>query len=224
MRKAGKSALTTASLAVSAVIATVAAAATTWTVLPGGAVTATGTQPLTVIDMSTGGAIVCDAMTAKAVAKNGSGLQPAGVAAINGLTFSTPGNPNDWCTGGVGIVFDVQPVGLPWQINAESYEPASGEVVGKAVGVTVKAHGSDECDVTFSGADGQPGWVKVRYNNETGKVWVGASPQEMETDYGTNLVATGVDPDCDPTLVALGDEISLGGEYAVDPKQLVTSP
>src|SRR5438067_6834916 len=76
-----------------------ALAATTWTVSPGGSISATaGTTTLK--DTGTGTTLNCSSSAAKGTVKSGSGLAGAGIGSITSLTFSG-------CTGPLGLTFTV---------------------------------------------------------------------------------------------------------------------
>lgn len=194
-------------------MSTPAYAADPWTVSPGGAISGTNLGPLTAIDMTTGAAIVCDSSTASGSSKSGSNLPGAGIAQLDSVSFSTPGNPNDWCTGPVGIVVQVTATGTPWQFNAQDYDGA-GVTTGTLTGVQASIHGSDECDATVAGSGSDTGTIDGTYDNSDGTLRVSGGNLEVKT----------VDADCDPSLINAGDQVLLDGAYQVSPLQMITHP
>ncbi|TDD76558.1 hypothetical protein E1293_27000 [Actinomadura darangshiensis] len=216
MRKLTRNALTVTAVAASAIALTSvpASAAGTWTVSPGGNISGSNTRPLTAVDTTTGSPVVCDVSTATGTAQSGSGLSGDGIASLTDVQFSTPGNPNDWCTGPVGIVVQVTATNLPWTFNAASYDSASGVTSGSLTGVSATIHGSDECDASITGPGGAPGTIEGSYTNGANTLGV----------TGGNLEVTTVDADCDPSLIGVGDQVVLDGEYTVTPGQTITSP
>jgi hypothetical protein len=104
--------------------ATTAPAATTWTVKPGGAITATGTK-VVFTDPKTRGNWTCQSVTVTGKLKSGSGLSGSGTGSISAVTFST-------CTNPLGatsrVTFQVTATDLPWHINLSSF--GNGVVTG----------------------------------------------------------------------------------------------
>src|SRR5262245_43921864 len=79
----------------SAIAATNAGIAATWTVKPGGAITAKAGKT-TLTDKSTGSQLSCASSTGKGTVKKGSGLSGNGIGSITALSFSN-------CTGPLGL-------------------------------------------------------------------------------------------------------------------------
>src|SRR5690348_2261429 len=97
----------------SAIAATNANIAATWTVKPGGAITAkAGTTTLK--DTKSGTVLTCASSSGKGTAKKGSGLSGTGIASITALTFSN-------CKGPLGLAFTVHTTHFPWHLNAKSF-------------------------------------------------------------------------------------------------------
>lgn len=178
-----------------------------------------GRSPLTAISLAA--TAVCNEVSAKAQVKSGSGLPPDGLAEITEVAFSNNGGS---CPATGGVLAELRPANLPWKIDAESYDTASGKAIGKVVGVAIEMHSSDGCDATFSGPEGQSGWVRLVYDNGAevgyGAVTVGLA---LGTSSGTNLVVTEVDGGCDANVVGIGDEMQVTGQFFVDPNLSVTS-
>ncbi|TDE34057.1 hypothetical protein [Actinomadura sp. 6K520] len=216
MRKFTRKAMaTTAAAATTLALAAVpASAAGTWTVSPGGTVSGVNTVALQAVDLSTGAPVICNVSTASGTAQSGSGLSGAGIAQLDSVSFSTPGNPNNWCTGPVGIVVKVTATNLPWTFNAHSYDAATGVTSGELTGIKAEIHGSDECDATITGPGGAGGTITGTHTNGSSTLDVSGNTLEVAT----------ADADCDPSLINEGDQVALIGQYALSPGQTITSP
>ncbi|MEV4252399.1 hypothetical protein AB0J52_04430 [Spirillospora sp. NPDC049652] len=215
MRKSGKSALTSVSLAAAAVIAVTAAAAdATWTFLPGGPVSAVNSGNITAKDTASGAAATCTKAVASATAKSGSGLAPTDLVSLDSISFSSPANPNGWCSSAAGTFMKVTAQNLPWKFSATSYDATNRVVSGKMTGVIASLIGADNCHATFSAPGGGGGEIGITYTNAT---------RAVSTTKSSNLVATSVDANCDPTLINLGDPLSVNAYFVVSPPQTVLS-
>jgi len=93
--------------------ATSTLAATTWTVKPGGAVSAKS-GVMTIRDARTGSIIRCQSSSMKATLTSGTGLSGTGIGSISSFTFST-------CIGALGIQYTLKTSHLPFAMNAASY-------------------------------------------------------------------------------------------------------
>lgn len=215
MRKATRNALTTTSLAATAVVAATAAALNmTWTFSPGGSVTATNVGNVVVQDMATTASISCTSSVAKATAKSGSGLSGDSLVTLDDLSLVVPTNPEKKCNGPSGVGVAVRLLGLPWHFDAESYAAGSGVTSGKMKGITVETESSDGCVATYAAPGGVPGQVDLTYKNSTSRVQV----------TGGNLTVVSVNASCDPDLIDVGDPINVVAVYKVGSAQTVTSP
>src|ERR1051326_4026838 len=84
----------------SAIAAASTGTAATWTVKPGGAITAkAGVTTLT--DTKTGSKLTCQSSSGKGSLKSGKGLSGTGIGSITALSFST-------CTGPLNLTFTVK--------------------------------------------------------------------------------------------------------------------
>jgi|SRR5215472_15365118 len=188
----------------SAGAATNARVAATWTVKPGGAITAkAGTTTLT--DKSTGTQLTCTSSSGKGTAKKGSGLSGTGIASITALSFSN-------CTGPLGLQLTVKTTHFPWHLNAKTF--ASGKTTGTITGIHATVTGpSCSATVDGTGASANNGMVTATYTNSTGKLaTTGAGNLHV---YNVNGCAG---------LINSGDASSFKGSYTVSPKQTITSP
>src|SRR5689334_22809121 len=124
----------------SATAATNTGVAATWTVKPGGAITAKA-GVTTLKDTNTGSVLTCQTSSGKGTAKTGSGLSGTGIASISTLTFSN-------CTGPLGLTFTVKTTHFPWHLNAKTF--ASGKTTGTITGIHATLSGPS-CSATVDG-------------------------------------------------------------------------
>jgi hypothetical protein len=180
-----------------------ATTATTYTVSPGGAVTATGSAQ--VKDTKTSTVAKCTDVTLDATLKSGSGLAGAKLGSITGPSTAFSG-----CTIGT-IDVTVKANGFPWYLNATSYK--SGVTTGTITGIDLVATAtgcSATLDGTAAGADN--GKVKVTYTNSTGVLKI--------LGTGGNLHDWGVEGCLG--LINDGDPEDASGSTTVSPVQTIT--
>jgi hypothetical protein len=184
-----------------------ALAAVTFTVTPGGAITATaGTTTLT--DTKSGVVLMCASSSTAATLKSGSGLSGTHIGNITSVSFSN-------CTGPFGITFTVASSHLPWHLNAVSFNSSTGVTTGTITGIHAKLSGPG-CSATVDGtaATKNNGKVSVTYTNSTGVLKV--------LPTGGNLHIFNVSG-C-AGLIGNGDPSAFSGSYTVSPTQTITSP
>jgi hypothetical protein len=181
------------------------ALAATWTVKPGGAITATsGTTTLK--DTTSGNSLTCKSSKATATLKSGSGLAGAGLGSIKGITFTT-------CTGPLGLTFTVTPGHLPWHLNAVSY--SSGVTHGNISGIHATLTGSGcSAVVDGTGATANNGKVNVTYTNSTHILKVLTTGGNLHIYNVSGCLG----------LINSGDASTFSASYAVSPAQTITSP
>jgi hypothetical protein len=182
----------------------VGATATTWTVKPGGAITAkAGVTKLK--DTKTGSVLQCMTSSGKGTAKKGSGLPGAGIASITALGFTS-------CTGPLSLTFTVKTTGFPWKLNAASFK--SGVTTGTITGIRAKLTGPS-CSATVGGTSASAaGTVAATYTNSTGKLTTKTTGGNLHV---FNVVGCA-------GLINSGDPTTFSGSYAISPKQTITSP
>jgi hypothetical protein len=196
-----------ATAAVIGLSAAPAFAATTWTVSPGGAITAKSGKT-TLTDTTTGNALTCKSSSTSATLKSGSGLKGAAIGSITKVTFAT-------CTGPLGLTFTVTTNGLPWKLNAKSYNSTTGVTTGTITGIDATLSGpscSATVDGTAAGADN--GMVKAHYTNSTHKLKVLTTGGNLHV-YNVSGCAG---------LINTGDATTFTANYTVTPAQTITSP
>jgi hypothetical protein len=176
--------------------------ATTWTVKPGGAITAKAGKT-TLKDTSTGSTLSCKSSSGKGTVKKGSGLSGSGIASITALSFKT-------CTGPLSLTFTVKTAGFPWKLNAASYK--SGVTTGTITGIKATLSGPS-CSAKVGGTSAsKSGTVAATYTNSSGKLATKTS--------GGNLHVWDVSG-C-AGLIKSGDATTFSGSYAISPKQTIT--
>jgi hypothetical protein len=175
----------------------------TWTVSPGGAVSASGSGQ--VKDTKTGTVAKCTSIKMSGTAKHGKGLAGAGIATIKSGKFTG-------CTI-ASIKVTVSSHGLPWKLNAVKYK--NGVTTGTITGVELKAS-APGCSATLDGTKGGAtnGKVGASYNNSSGVLKL--------LGTGGNLHAWDVSG-CFG-LVKNGDPEVASGNLKMSPKQKITSP
>lgn len=188
----------------SAIAATNAKVAATWTVKPGGAITAKAGKT-TLKDTKTGTVLTCASSSGKGTVKKGSGLSGFHIGTITALGFSN-------CTGPLSLTFSVHTTHFPWHLNAVSF--ASGVTTGTITGIHATLSGPGcSAVVDGTGASANNGKVTAKYSNGTGK---------LTTTGAGNLHVYKVSG-C-AGLIHSGDGSSFKGSYAISPKQTITSP
>jgi hypothetical protein len=193
-------------LALSAGSALASTDAATWTVTPGGTITAkAGTTTLK--DTKTGSVLTCTSSSGKGTVKKGSGQSGTGLGSITALSFNN-------CTGPLSLTFTVKTTHFPWKLNAKSYNASKGVTTGTITGIHATLTGpSCSAVVDGTGATANNGMVTATYTNGTGK---------LATTGAGNLHIYKV-KGC-AGLIASGDGSSFKGSYTVSPKQKITSP
>jgi hypothetical protein len=190
-----------AAFLVAALGTTGALAATTWTVTPGGGFTGTGTLTLSL----SGGGLSCNSSIAgKLRGGKGPGSHIGSIASL-GLTS---------CTGPLGLTWTVQAGGLPWAMNAQSYNSGTGTTTGKVTGMHLSVSG-EACSFAVDGTGGSKdnGKVTFTYTNATHVLKLG-KPGNLHA-YNVSG-CTG--------LVTSGSTVSLSASYTLTPPQTITSP
>jgi len=190
----------------SALAATNTGITATWTVKPGGAITAKAGKT-TLTDKSTGSQLSCTSSSGAGTVKKGSGLSGTGIGSITALSFTS-------CTGPLGLTFTVKTTHFPWHLNAKTFNSTTGVTSGTITGIHASLTGPGcSAVVDGTGATANNGSVNATYTNGTGKL--------ATTGVG-NLHVYNVSG-C-AGLINSGDAASFKGSYTVSPKQTITSP
>jgi len=210
MRKRLAAILVSSGAAAAVALGTTAALASsinaTWTVSPGGSVSASGSGQ--VKDATTTTVAKCTSITMAGTLKSGSGLSGTGIGSITSASFSG-------CTvGTIGVSVAVH--GLPWVLNAKKFNSTTNTAIGNVTGIDLVAS-TTGCTATLDGtaAGADNGIVGIKYNNGTGKI-------KLTSGSGANLHSWGV-VGCFG-LINNGDVQKASGTLTVTPKQKITSP
>src|SRR5262249_53724864 len=119
-----------------------AAAAATWTIKPGGAVTL-GLVTATIKDTTTANEITCKRGNLTGKLKSGSGLTGTSAGRITGGVI-------DGCAGPGPLPWHITLLGLPWHINLISYDGSTAVVRGTVSHMEISAAGSG-CSFVIDG-------------------------------------------------------------------------
>jgi hypothetical protein len=190
---------------------TTAQAAGTWTVQPGGAVTAMSGR-ITLKDTETATVITCASSTASGTLKSGTGLPGGHAGSLSAVSFSACLGPG---VRAVRIVLPLQAAALPWHVNFSSYNAAKGVVRGTISHIRITESSSGCAFGIGSTSASSAGEVTFRYTDSTGQFKV--------LTTGGNLHFYDVSSGC-LGLVNDGDPAVLSITYPVSPKQAITSP
>jgi len=182
------------------------AVAITFSIHPGGAITANaGVTSLK--DTNTGSVLSCKTSKSTGTLKSGSGISGANIGSIKTLTFST-------CTGPLGLVFTVANSGFPWTLHGTAFNATNGVTTGNITGI--KSHLSGpSCSADVAGTTATtPGKVKVTYTNSTHKLKVLPTGGTLHVFNVSGCAG----------LINSGDATTFTGTYTVTPAQTITSP
>ncbi|MEO3829220.1 hypothetical protein [Actinomadura sp. B10D3] len=199
MRRKSASLLMTMTLAAALLAAPATAEAVPQAgVHPVGPVTLTANS--TLVDLSTGAAVVCDGGTFEGYVPS---IQPPNLVVSSG-SF---GDPADGCVGPVGLVVQLT-LAFPWEATVTAYDPATGVASGSLAGFELTYHDSSGCDVSISGPAGVPARANASLTNSTG---------EFAITGADDLEVAMVDADCDPQLIGVGDQIAFEATFNTTP-------
>jgi hypothetical protein len=185
--------------------ATAAFAATTWTIKPGGAISANAPKA-SFKDTKTGSNQTCDSMTASATLKSGSGLSGSGTGSIPAFTFNH-------CTGPLGETLSLTATDLPWHMNLLS--DSGGVVTGSISHMQIQLAGPS-CTAIIAGtsATASNGHVKFRYSGITGHLTTLTTGGNLHFYNVTGCAG----------LFDTGNPMTISANFTLSPKQKITSP
>lgn len=101
----------------------------------------------------------------------GGSVEGENIVTMDGVSFSSPGQVNDWCLVNAGLPAQVTALGLPWKFDATGAGTSSGSggvTAGRLTGVQFKLHiPSYSCDAVIGGpgTDGSGGSYDAMYQN-----------------------------------------------------------
>lgn len=183
-----------------------AATATTWTVRPGGAITAKAGKTA-LKDTTTGSVLTCSSSHMSGTLKGGSGLHGTGIGSITTAAYD--------CSMPVRLVLKLTPRGLPWHLNLVSYNAGTGVSRGTISHVELVFTGPS-CSAVINGTSGTTadGVVAVSYANTTGKLTIHAAGGNLHWFHVSGCAG----------LVGDGHPATLSAAYTLSPPQVITSP
>ncbi|MFJ8045290.1 hypothetical protein ACIRBX_32775 [Kitasatospora sp. NPDC096147] len=175
-----------------------------WTASPGGPWTAKATSPK-LTDTKTGTKLTCTSSSAAGTLATSSATG-VGISSITSVSWAS-------CSGPLGITFSVTPVGLPWSLNAVSYNAGTGVTTGTLTGVKAHISGAG-CTADFAGPTSTtPATLTGTYSNST----------KTLTISGGDLHAYGVSGSC-LGLLNNNDPAVYNAAYVLSGSQVITSP
>jgi hypothetical protein len=195
-----------AAVLVVALGATAAFAATTWTIKPGGAVTASAASAK-FKDTTTGSAFTCTSVTASGTLKSGSGLSGSDAGSISAAVFGH-------CTSPLGVTWELKPADLPWRVDLSS--ASGGAVTGSISHMQIRFSGPS-CTAVIDGSGGtaSDGHLRFRYANGTGRLRLLSTGSNLHF-YNVHGCAG---------IYNTGDRLTaIAAAFTLSPKQSITSP
>jgi hypothetical protein len=211
----GGAAVLMAALGGPAALAT--AATNTWTVRPGGTITAKAGK-ITLTNAAPAHPVTCVSAKGAGTLRSGSGLPGAGAGSLSAIRFPTCAYHASTT---LEIIFTVRPGGLPWQVNFSSYNAATGVVRGTLshIALTVAAASTPPgCRAIVGGtsATAGDGRVAFRYTASTGQLTVLTTGGNLHYyDVRSCRLFPGFHDNAPATLSAT---------FTVSPHQDITSP
>lgn len=183
-----------------------AVTASTWTVRPGGAITAMAGKTV-LLDTTTDTSLTCGSSKMSGRLKSGSGLPGTGIGSFATAAYTCP-TP----------IFSqhVTAHGLPWHLSAISYEPATGVTRGTISHVQLTFEIPETfCSAVIGGTGGpaSAGRVAFSYSGKTGKLTILKAGSTLHWYQVHNC----------GQLLADGDAAALSASYAISPPQTITS-
>ena len=185
--------------------ATAALAATTWTIRPGGAVTATATAA-GFRDTKTRSIFTCQSVAISGRLKSGSGLAGSDAGSVSAVTFTH-------CTSPLGVTFTLTPKDLPWHLNLSG---DSGGVVTGSISHMRSDLSGPSCSAVIDGtsATASDGRLNFSYADGTGRLatlTTGGSLHFYDVKGCLGLFDS-------------NDPLTVGATFPLSPKQSITSP
>jgi hypothetical protein len=192
------------------------AAGSTWTVTPGGTYLASpqDDSPAQLVDQNTKYKIDCSDASWNALLqfKAGSGVANP-IGKLKALAISSP------CYGQFGGT--IVPAGLPWSFRALSYDPGTGEVTGRLLGVHLNLSGGG-CTAELDGTGATADDASIAFDFLNGGAEDGNGALGI-TKLGTGDFHVYGASGCGTDLNN-GDEVNLSAEFNLSSPLTITSP
>ena len=183
-----------------------APSAETWTVTPGGSLTATA--PVEIRNVSRGWSITCDKATFTGSAKSGAGDETDPLIEFDQESF-------EGCTGPDGVGYTVTMTsGVQLEMYATSYDAAAGKTTGTLFGFQLNLVGTNRCQADIADPTGNLGTADATFAN-TGST--------LGLDGG-NMGVTFVNFACSSGFIGVGDRVVVAAPLGLNPAQTITSP
>jgi hypothetical protein len=185
-----------------------AAIATTWTVSPGGKITATAGKT-TLTDTRTGAVMPCESAHMSGSLKAGSRLPGSGIGSLATSVYSL-------CSGGPFSAM-VTASGLPWRLNLTSYNRSTGVARGTMSHLQIAAATSDTpCTAVIKGTSGTApdGVASVSYTSKTGTLKFLPTGGNLHWYHVRRCAG----------IINNGDAATISASYAIAPRQVITNP
>jgi len=208
-----RSVVSAVALAGTVLLATVPGAAasattTTWTVSPGGAITAMAGKT-TLTDTPTGAMSSCQSSRMSGTLKQGSGLPGAGIGSLATAVYSL-------CQAGP-FQGKVTARGLPWQLNLTFYNRSTGVARGTISHFQINfAPSFIQCTaaVKATRSTTPDGVAPVSYASKTGTLKILTTGGDLHFYHVRKCAG----------IINNGDAATLSASYAISPRQVITSP
>ena len=190
----------------SAALSSAAATAMTWTVRPGGAITATAGKT-TLKDTTTGSVLICKSARMSGTLKGGSGLAGTSIGSVTTAAYN--------CPSPILPPFRLTARGLPWHLNLASYDAAAGVSRGTISHLKLVLTGPS-CSAVVNGTGGTTpdGVLAVSYASKTGTMTIHPAGGNLHWYHVSGCAG----------LVANGHPATLSAAYGLSPPQTITSP
>ncbi|MCP9970496.1 hypothetical protein [Actinomadura madurae] len=178
----------------------------TWTVTPGGSVTATA--PVEIRNTDRGWSIDCAGATFTGSAESGAGDTTEPLIEFDEAAFQD-------CTGPDGVGYTVTMTsGVQLEMYASSYDAGTGKTTGTLFGFHLNLVGTNRCQADIADPTGNLGTADAAFTN-------GSSVLGLD---GGNMGVTFVNFACPSGFIATEDRIVVAARLTVTPPQTVSSP
>jgi hypothetical protein len=181
---------------------------TTWTVSPGGKITAMAGK-ITLTDTRTGAVTRCESSHMSGTLKTGSGLPGPGIGSLATSVYSL-------CSGGP-FPATLTANGLPWRLNLTAYNRSTGVARGTISHLQIAfALSSTQCTAVIKGTGSTvpDGVTSVSYTSKTGTLKFLSTGGNLHWYHAHKCAG----------IINNGDAATISASYAVSPLQVITSP
>jgi hypothetical protein len=195
-----------------------------FTVKPGGEWNATATGPVTMVDPFTrpdAETVTCQSVIMNGTLKGGSALSGAGVGRVTGFRA-------DGCTGTGPLAgpFTVTAQGLPWILDADFYDAATGTTTGhlegEALRFAARGCGFDAADPAATAALTQSTF-QFGYANSTHTLTATSDPVSSHPAFLTIANVSGCDTGFELPILEF-DQLLFDASMRIGPPQTLTAP